>query len=188
MNEVEQHRIRLLIQSIRGGDGRAFDELVRLHHARVWRFILKYVANRHDAEELAQETFLVAWRSFNSFRGDSRFSTWLLGIALNLARNHCNRAPSRREIELPEPEQLDTIFSEAQDPYEQVRIRHQLQALRVALEELPADLREVVILVRLEGLALEEAALLLEVPLGTVKSRLSRARSRLNEALCAHLT
>ena len=188
MNELEQHRIRLLIQIARGGDAVAFDELVRLHHLRVWRFILKSVANPHDAEELAQETFLAAWRNFASFRGDAQFSTWLLGIALNLARNHCNRSPARREVELPEADQLDALFSEAQDPYEQMRLKQQLQALQNALAQLPNELREAITLVRLEGLSLEEAALLLDIPLGTIKSRLSRARSRLNEELCAHLS
>ncbi|MDD3483796.1 RNA polymerase sigma factor [Azovibrio restrictus] len=188
MNDIELHRVKLLVEQARAGRQTAFAELVSMHHLRVWRFILKSVHNPQDAEELAQETFLAAWRSLGSYRGDSRFSTWLLGIALNLARNHCNRSPSRREVELPEAEQLESLLAEGLDPYELVRQKHKLEALQEAMAQLPPELREVITLVRLEGLSLEDAAGLLDIPLGTVKSRLSRARSRLAEDMHAHFS
>lgn len=186
MNDIEHHRLQRHLTAARAGDASAFAELVREHHARVWRFILKQVHNPADAEELAQETFLAAWRGLGSFQGNSRFSTWLLGIALNLSRNHCNRSPGRHEATLPEGEHLDALLVDENDPAERVHRKQLLRALDRALARLPQELRETTLLVRLEGLSMEEAAELLAIPAGTVKSRLSRARSLLLQSMAAH--
>ena len=161
------------------GDSAAFDALVKENYQRVLRFQMKWVRNQADAQELTQETFLAAWRKIGSFRSESKFSTWLLGIALNLARNHRNRGPARHEAELPEDDHLEVLLGSESTPQDRLQSRQTLSALDRALARLPADMREVTVLVRLEGLALQDVATLLGVPLGTVKSRLSRGRSQL---------
>jgi len=188
MNDIQLYRVKQWVERARGGDEAAFSALVREFHSNVWRFILKSVHNPQDAEELTQETFISAWRSLQTFRGESKFSTWLLGIALNIARNHCNRSASRKEVELPEDNVLESLLPQAEDPSELTRSKQMLLELDRAISRLPSELREVVILVRLEDLSLEEAAALLQIPLGTVKSRLSRARERLTDDMFTHMS
>lgn len=188
MNDIQLYRVKSWVEQARSGDQAAFSELVREFHSSVWRFILKSVHNPSDAEELAQETFISAWRSLPTFRGDSKFSTWLLGIALNLARNHCNRSASRKEVALPEEDILESLLPQADDPSDLAQNKQTLVELDRAIARLPQELRDVIILVRLENLALEEAATLLQIPLGTVKSRLNRARERLVEEMFAHIS
>lgn len=183
MNQQQSHHITASVERARRGDQAAFADLARQFHAAVWRFLLKWVRSPHDAEELAQETFVLAWRNLARFRNESAFSTWLLGIALNLARNHHNRSPARREVELPDDDVLESLLPQQDDPAELLERKQRLTALDRAIGELSPELRETLILVRLEGLSLEEAAAMLAVPLGTVKSRLSRARERLTDAM-----
>ena len=188
MNDIQLYRVKLWVEQARNGYEAAFSALVQEFHNNVWRFILKSVHNPQDAEELTQETFISAWRSLQTFRGESKFSTWLLGIALNIARNHCNRSASRKEVELPDEHVLESLLPQAEDPLALTQSKQMLQELDRAIARLPSELREVVLLVRLEDLALEEAAALLQIPLGTVKSRLSRARERLSEDMYTHMS
>ncbi|MDB5839540.1 MAG: polymerase subunit sigma [Herminiimonas sp.] len=176
------------LDNARNGDAEAFSKLTREHYAQVWRFLFKWVKNRDDAEELAQETFMAAWRSLSRFRADSKFSTWLLGIALNLARNHHNRSASRnREVELDETAHLDMPASPGSDPQVQFEHMAAIRALDRALDRLPPDMREVMLLIKVEGLSMEQAASMLDVPLGTIKSRLSRGKEKLLEEMTGYL-
>ena len=179
LDEVAQARTLGQVAQAAAGDSAAFDALVKEHYQRVLRFQMKWCRNQADAQELAQETFFTAWQKIASFRRDSKFSTWLLGIALNLARNHCNRGPARREAELPDDDHLDALLGADTSPENHLSERQTLTALDRALARLSTDMREVTVLVRLEGLALQDVAELLAIPLGTVKSRLSRAREQL---------
>ena len=170
------------LECARKGDAAAFSQLVDAYYSRVWRFLMKWVKNREEAEELAQETFLAAWRNLAGFRADAQFSTWLLGIALNLARNHHNRSPARKwEVELDENTHLETPAARTADPQVQWEQKASMLALERAIRRLPLDMREAVLLIRLEGLSLEQAAAILDIPVGTVKSRLSRAKDKLKE-------
>ncbi len=188
MNEVATIGNKILVDRARSGDSEAFSRLVREHHAQVWRFLMKWVRNRDDAEELAQETFLAAWRGLANFRGAAQFSTWLLGIALNLARNHHNRSAARnREAELPDEEHLADLLAPAPGPHELLVQKSTLAALDRAIARLPRDMREVIVMVTLEGLALGETAAMLGIPVGTVKSRLSRAKERLLQDMEGYL-
>lgn len=177
------------VQRAQNGDQQAFALLVDAYHTRVWRFLLKWVRNRDDAEELAQETFLAAWRALPSFRAGSQFSTWLLGIALNLARNHHNRTVKKlsRNVELDETIYMETPSGADIEPDAQFERKQAMEALQRAIDTLPEDMREVLIMVRIEGMQLEEVAKLLGIPSGTVKSRLSRAKGRLMEQMGAYL-
>lgn len=175
--------IRLLSQA-RNGDGKAFGVLAERHRNRLYRFILKNVRCPVEARDLTQESLLQAYRSLGSFNGSARFSTWLTGIALNLTRNHLNRGPQRFFVENGE-EDLSGMSSSRDDPFFLHQRNTEMAALADAISGLPADMRECLVLVALEGYSYEEAAQLLDVPVGTVKSRICRARQKLREELGA---
>lgn len=170
-----------LVRAALGGEAQAYRALVERHERLVYRFLLKHVMRADDAEDLAQETFLQAHRSLSRYRGDAKFSTWLIGIALNVARNNANRsrAPESEGLE----DDLDKLLASAGDPVDTVTRLARLRALQHAITELPPEQRECLVLVVLEGLPYEEASSVLAVPVGTIKSRLARARARLAEAL-----
>jgi RNA polymerase sigma-70 factor (ECF subfamily) len=177
------------VEQARNGNQEAFGKLTEAYYSRVWRFLLKWVKNRDDAEELAQETFLAAWRALPGYRAGSKFSTWLLGIALNLARNHHNRTVKKRsrDVELDESLYLETPGGHDTEPDRQYERKQTMRALEDAIGRLPDDMREVVTMVKLEGMLLDEVASVLGIPAGTVKSRLSRAKSKLLEEVGPYL-
>ncbi|WP_394065807.1 RNA polymerase sigma factor [Alcaligenes sp. WGS1538] len=163
-------------------DERLFRELVRQHSDRLQRFIIMHIGNTSDAEDLAQQAFVEAAKSYQSFRGESQLSTWLYGIALNLIRNHLSRAPERR-YHFVDESSLDSVPTEATSPEEAASQTQMLHLLQESLDELPESMRTILLLVGLDDLSYEEAAALLTVPIGTVRSRLSRARTALRERL-----
>jgi RNA polymerase sigma factor (sigma-70 family) len=160
-----------------------FGALVREWQPRLFQFILRNIGQPDDAEDLAQQAFVEAFRAYESFRGESAVSTWLYGIAMNLVRNYLNRAPHR----VHKIESDDVLEWHAGDdtvrPDRQVASRRSMAKLNTAMADLPADLRDVLVMVAVDGLACEEAAAMLSIPVGTVRSRVSRARSRLRESL-----
>ena len=159
-----------------------FRDLVKSHRNRLQRFIIKNIGNQTDAEDLTQQAFLEAARSYESFRGQSELSTWLYGIAMNLVRNYLSRAPHRK-YDFTDDSSLELSPSTALSPDAHLEQAQEVGALAVALDELPPRMREVLLLVAVDELSYEEAAVLLTVPVGTVRSRLSRARSALREKL-----
>lgn len=173
-----------LIASVLAGNTERFTPLVTRYQQRVMRFILKYEHNVQDAQELAQETFLQAFRALPSFNSQSRFSTWLTGIAFNLLKNHISRSPTKQHLHLDIDEQPDGMSDLAgSNPADAYASRQLLLAMDRAVTALPAQMRDAIVLVASEGLSYEEAAETLNVPVGTVKSRLCRARIQLAEAL-----
>lgn len=165
-----------------------FRKLVESHSSRLYRFILKHIGNSSDAEDLAQQAFVEAVQAYRSFRGESQLSTWLYGIAMNLVRNYLSRAPHRRhhivdESALDGMSESDLHGQTVHDPEQQLAQAQAFQQLDAALSELPVHMRELLLLVGVEALSYEEAAVLLTVPIGTVRSRLSRARKALSEKL-----
>jgi RNA polymerase sigma-70 factor (ECF subfamily) len=173
-----------LVEATLAGDAKAYRELVERHERRVYRFLLKHVACADEAEDLAQETFLQAYRSLRSYQANGQFTTWLIGIGLNVARNHHNR--SRSPAADGTDDEIDNLLCPSADPADSARQTALLRALHRAMTGLPADQRECVTLIALEGLPYDEASLVLGVPIGTIKSRLSRARARLAELLKDH--
>ncbi|MGF7187980.1 RNA polymerase sigma factor [Robbsia andropogonis] len=167
-----------------------FKELIDRHASRLYRFILKHIGNASDAEELAQQTFVEAVQAYRTFRGDSQLSTWLYGIAMNLVRNYLSRAPHRRHHmtddsildDMPESEIAGRTVHDPEQRFAQSQLFAQMD---IALAELPVHMRELLILVGVEALSYEEAAVMLTIPIGTVRSRLSRARKALSEKLAA---
>jgi RNA polymerase sigma-70 factor (ECF subfamily) len=157
-------------------------ELVEKHSDRLQRFIVKHIGNTTEAEELAQQAFVEAAASFKAFRGDSQLSSWLYGIALNLVRNYLSRAPERR-YDFVSDANLESESSPDLTPEQQAEQNQTMALLRDSISELPENMQEILLMVGIEEISYEEAAALLTVPVGTVRSRLSRARAALREKL-----
>ena len=155
-----------------------FRELVAKHKARLYRFVLKHIGHSTEAEDLAQQAFVEAARTFETFRGESQLSTWLYGIAMNLVRNHLSRAPQRL-YRFEDERALDDTASDMADPCEHLEMTQMVRLLDNELAGLMPEMREVLLLVALDDMSYEEAAELLSVPIGTVRSRVSRARAQL---------
>ena len=179
---------RVLVERFRAGDEAAFDALVRFNQDRVYGLLVRMLGNREDALETAQDTFVRAYRGIDGFRAEARFSTWVYGIALNLARNRLrDRSRKGRDrgvsLELLETEAPGAAPAAADCPRAAAEQGELEAALAACLEHLPETLRGAFALRVFEGLAYEEIADAMECPRGTVKSRLNDARRRLAECL-----
>ncbi|VTU12896.1 Sigma-24 [Variovorax sp. SRS16] len=161
-----------------------FRQLVDRHRVRLQRFVMRHIGQPDDAEDIAQQAFAEAVRTIERFRGESELSTWLYGIAMNLVRNYLSRAPHRM-YRFETDESLTTMFSPDGDPGDNVSMQQTLRQLSESMAELPREMREVLTLVAIEETAYEDAAAMLSVPVGTVRSRLSRARAALRARLAA---
>lgn len=183
-----------LVEKARGGDRAAFDRLVASHLSGVWRVAWRIVRDPTDAEDVVQETFLTAWRSIPEFRGDAAFSTWLHRIATTRALNHLDRAAERlrrrsRPLEGPlEDGETDPVVERAvgnglPDPFTVLEGKERVRRLADCFEKLPAAFRAVVALRDGESRAYDEIASILGIELGTVRSRLARARLSLRDCV-----
>lgn len=160
------------------GDMAAFEDLMRAHEDRVFAVCLRMLRDREAALDATQETFVTVFRKADRFAGRSAFSTWLYRVAVNTCYDHSRR--TRRHLAEPLPEGNDPADQSAGDEFRAVELRPDLEA---ALAALPAEFRAAVILADVQGLALQTVAEALEVPVGTVKSRVFRGRRLLAEAL-----
>jgi RNA polymerase sigma-70 factor (ECF subfamily) len=167
-----------LIGRVAGGDGRALDELMRRHEDLVFAVCLRIMTNRESALDAAQETFLTVFRKASLYKAEAAFTTWLYRVATNTCYDLLRKA-KRRHAE-PLPEHHDPADRSAGDAFESVELRPSVEA---ALQRLPEDFRAAVVLSDIHGLGMAEIAEVLEVPVGTVKSRLFRGRRILAEAL-----
>lgn len=158
------------------GDRDAFSALVRRYQDRVYRFILRMVGSRAEAEELAQDTFIKAWEALPGWKPEAQFRTWLFGIASNTATDSLRR---RKVVEFVALEEDYDAPGEGADPEAQLQSRQKLRALETALDRLPQDQREIVLLRELEDMSYDEISAALGIGEGTVKSRLARAREAL---------
>ncbi len=162
-------------------DEAGFTALVREHGDAVFGLALRRVGDRGLAEDLAQETFLRAWRARASYRGETSVRGWLCAIAVNVVRDWARRR-SRRPVESFEPVYAD-VGSSADDPATRAEVAEAIERLRAALGLLPANHREMFLLRERDGLSYAEIASVLACPIGTVMSGLARARERLLEAV-----
>ncbi len=155
-----------------------FTELVKLYRTPIYRFVLRHIGNSADAEDIAQQTFVEAYSALQSFRGQSQLSTWLYGIAMNLVRNYLNRAPHRvRKYESDEV--LASMPSGLDGPDTLIQRMELFTRLYAEVDSLSDELRQTFVLVAIEGRSYEEAAQSLAIPIGTIRSRLFRAREAL---------
>ena len=175
-----------LIERVRDGDADAFEPLVLEHQTMVYRLAYRMVGNEADAWDVSQETFLKAYNALPTFRGDSRFSTWLYRLAGNAAPDLLRSRKSGRVVSLDELREDNPAFdvSEGGDgPQEELERRETQRSLDTALLQLPEDARKILALREVGGLSYEEIARALSLEIGTVKSRLSRARGKLCDLL-----
>jgi RNA polymerase sigma-70 factor (ECF subfamily) len=167
-----------LVKQYLRGEMAAFTELMTAHEDRVFAVCLRMLRDREAALDATQETFITVFRKADRFAGRSAFSTWLYRVAVNTCYDQVRR--NRRHAADPLPEINDPVDPSAQDPFESVEVRPDLEA---ALGALPEEFRAAVVLSDVEGLALQTVADILDVPVGTVKSRVFRGRRLLAESL-----
>lgn len=167
-----------LLSGFLGGDPAAFDELMTRHEDRIFGLCLRMMGTREDALDATQDTFLTVYRKGRQYSGRSKFSTWLYRVAVNTCHDHLRKR--KRHQATPLPEDSDPPDASAGDLLDSVELRPDILE---ALASIPEEFRSAVLLVDVNGLALEEVAEILEVPLGTVKSRTYRGRRLLAEFL-----
>jgi RNA polymerase sigma-70 factor (ECF subfamily) len=170
-----------LVARLRAGEPRAFEELVIAHQHRVFSVAFRMLGNRAEAEEVAQEVFLRVHRAIGSFRGEAKLSTWLYGIASRLCLNRLGGG--ERRLTRQGEETLERLPGSGSDPAAEMEQSELTQALHRAIDELSEERRIVVVLRDVEGLSYEEIAGALDLELGTVRSRLHRARMDLKAKL-----
>lgn len=177
-----------LVRRVQAGDQSAFNVLVLKYQHRVLKLVSRFVNDATEAEDVAQEAFLKAYRALPSFRGDSAFYTWLYRIAINTAKNALvahKRRPVDFDLDLQDPEQFErqARLKEADTP-EAVLLTDEIrEVVEKAMAQLPEDLRTAIVLRELEGLSYEEIAEAMECPVGTVRSRIFRAREAIDKKL-----
>lgn len=187
---LTQRDIEMLVERARQGDRAAFGQLVDEYKDKIYNYVARMLNDPYEAEDVTQEAFLRAFRSLPRFRGASSFHTWLYRIASNLAIDVV-RKRKRQEptFSLDEPLESDDgeyereIPDETGSPEDRSSTRETRVAVRRAIMDLPEKLRDVMILYELQGETYEDIADILDVPLGTVKSRLFNARNRLKDSL-----
>lgn len=188
--QLSQPEIERLVERARRGDRAAFGQLVDEYKDKIYNYVARMLNDPYEAEDVTQEAFLRAYRSLPRFRGASSFHTWLYRIASNLAIDVVRkRKRSEPTYSLDEPLESDDgeyereIPDDTGGPEARTSTRETRVAVRRAIMELPEKLRDVMILYELQGETYEDIAEILDVPLGTVKSRLFNARNRLKDSL-----
>jgi len=175
-----------LVKRVQKGDKGAFDLLVLKYQHKIVNLVMRYVRDPELALDITQEAFIKAYRALPRFRGDSAFYTWMYRIAVNTAKNHLaaqRRRPMDVELDLQDPEQYDlhAKLKETDTP-EGVTLSNELQEIvERAIAALPEDLRTAIVLRELEGMSYEEIAQTMECPVGTVRSRIFRARDAIGK-------
>ena len=178
----------VLVKRVQQGDRAAFDLLVVKYQHKILKLIMRYVRDSSEALDVAQEAFLKAYRAIRSFRGDSAFYTWLYRIAINTAKNYvvaASRKPLYYDLDLQNSEQTE-VFAKLKDidTPEHLTLSEELrQTVNKAICDLPEDLRTAILLREIEGMSYEEIAQTMECPVGTVRSRIFRAREAIDKKI-----
>lgn len=179
---TEREIDRLLVERAKQGDKRSFGMLVSKYQRKLFRLILRLVHNQTEAEDVVQETFIKAYRALHQFRGDAAFYTWLYRIGINTARNFLdNRGRKVLTATDMTAEQVES-FGEGENlrdintPESVLASKQIAQTVHLAIDDLPDDLRSALLLREVEGLSYEEIAMAMACPVGTVRSRIFRAR------------
>jgi len=179
---------QLLVERVQKGDKKAFDALVLKYQQKVANLIARYIRDPAEVLDVTQEAFIKAYRALPNFRGESAFYTWLYRVAINTAKNHlaaASRRPPKDDIEAETAEQMDMgARLKEQDTPEQLAMQEQVAAtIKAALDGLPDDLRTAISLREFEGMSYEEIAEAMDCPIGTVRSRIFRAREAIDKKL-----
>ncbi|ALN86697.1 RNA polymerase sigma factor RpoE [Lysobacter capsici] len=177
-----------LVRRVQRGDSTAFDVLVRKYQHRITALIGRYIPDWSECQDVAQETFIRAYRAMANFRGDAQFYTWLHRIAVNTAKNYLvaqNRRPPTDDIDAGDAEQFDTgIRLRDTDTPEHELLRQEIErTVMKVVDSLPEELRAAITLREVDGLSYEEIAQKMACPIGTVRSRIFRAREAIDTEL-----
>ncbi len=177
-----------LVARVQQGDKKAFDLLVLKYQQKITNLISRYIRDPHEVLDVTQEAFIKAYRAMPKFRGDSAFYTWLYRIAINTAKNYLvaqGRRPPADDVEAEMAEQMDVgiRLKETGTPENHVLTEEISQTVQQAIDDLPEDLRTAIVLRELEGMSYEEIANAMECPVGTVRSRIFRAREAIDKKL-----
>ncbi|WP_105900869.1 RNA polymerase sigma factor RpoE [Vibrio gangliei] len=184
----EQLTDQVLIERVQNGDKQAFNLLVTKYQNKVCSLISRYIKNSGDVPDVAQEAFIKAYRALPNFRGESAFYTWLYRIAVNTAKNHIvsqSRRPPSSDVDAEEAEYYESggALKEISNP-ENLTLSEELkQVVFHAIEALPEDLKTAMTLRELDGLSYEEIAEVMDCPVGTVRSRIFRAREAVEKKI-----
>lgn len=178
-----------MIRAVLDGDTNAFEELVLEYQTRVYNIALRMTGNEDDACDLSQDVFFKAYRSLRSFRGDSSFGSWLYRMTANMSIDHLRKTKRRREepLSLPDDEEGEVRIREIPDlryePQSELERKELRETVLRGLDQLPEEQRLILVLRDVDGLSYTEIADTLKIELGTVKSRIFRARARLTNLL-----
>ena len=184
----EKNNDKELVKRAQKGEKAAFDTLVTKYHLKVVNLVTRFVKNADDAQDVAQEAFIKAYRGLKNFRGDSAFYTWLYRIAINSAKNYLvsqGRKSPAYAVDVEDAEHMEsaTNLKEYDTPEGNMLTDEIEQTVYKAIKDLPEDLKTAITLRELEGMSYDEIANVMECPIGTVRSRIFRAR----EAIDKHL-
>lgn len=178
-----------LVERVQAGDKRAFDLLVGKYQHKIVGLVNRYVYDHHEAMDIAQEAFIKAYRALPRFRGDSAFYTWLYRIAINTAKNHLvskGRRPPDVDVDAADAEYFDSDnneLRELENPENSLFKDELERAVKRALDQLPEDLRAALTLREFEGMSYEDIAAVMDCPVGTVRSRIFRAREAIDKEI-----
>ncbi|HEU5442667.1 MAG TPA: RNA polymerase sigma factor RpoE [Steroidobacteraceae bacterium] len=178
-----------LVRRVQRGDKGAFDALVLKYQHKLVKLVMRYVRNPAEAEDIAQEAFIKAYRALPQFRGDSAFYTWLYRIAINTAKNAVvsrDRSPVEYDLDRSNTDEsydMQGRMKDSETPEGLVLTDEIRSTVNAAIEALPEDLRTAIVLRELEGLSYEEIAAAMACPVGTVRSRIFRAREAIDRRL-----
>jgi len=184
----ERETDQLLVEQVQKGDKRAFDVLVGKYQHKIVSLIARYVPDHAEALDVAQEAFIKAYRAIGRFRGDSAFYTWMYRIAINTAKNHLvsqSRRPPAADIDAQDAEQfqVDTRLKDRGSPEHELLREEIERTIHEAIGDLPDDLRVAITLREMDGMSYEDIATTMDCPIGTVRSRIFRAREAIDKRL-----
>ena len=176
--EINDHR---LVKRVLNGDKKSFDLLVLKYQQRVSAVLGRYNLSREEVMDITQETFIKAYRSMEKFRGDSKFYTWLYRIAINTAKNHLiskSRRPPDVDIDVYE---ITSLLKSTNGPESEFEGERLSEVVETAISKLPQDLKSAIIMREYEGMSYEDISAIMECPVGTVRSRIFRARESIDK-------
>ena len=184
----EQNVDQTLVERVQQGDKNAFNLLVTKYQHKVANLVSRYVSNHSDVPDIVQEAFIKAYRALPNFRGESAFYTWLYRIAVNCAKNHSvalSRKPPSNDVEVEDAEFYDGggALRETASPEKILLTQEIKKTIFDTIEQLPDDLRIAINFREIEGLSYEEIATIMECPVGTVRSRIFRARDAIDKKI-----
>ncbi len=184
----EQEADQLLVERVQAGDLRAFDLLVRRYQSRITAVISRFVRDWSECQDVAQESFIRAYRAIGNFRGDSQFYTWLYKIAGNTAKKHLvaqKQRPPGDDVQIEDAELFDVGFQmkDTATPERELMRQEIERTVLATVDALPEELRTAITLREIDGLSYEEIAQKMDCPIGTVRSRIFRAREAIDEQL-----